>query len=150
MIQISSTQRLKTLLFIVVLFLFSCSSVGVEDNLSVIPYEGPTFTKEDVSDIWTIKEEGGEITLTHIPHGDDEALRALILTLEDVSSSMPRLIDVWQGPLSGGIGNRIRKATVEVQTWALPESISGYIQAELPTGATFGSFFWIDSVEAGR
>lgn len=144
--QNASIPGLSGVLLVFALSSFSCSSVGVEDDLSVIPYEGPMFTKEEVHDTWATVLEGGAITMTRIPHNVEEGAHSLVVTMEDNSGQLPTLIDVWEGPRTGGIGRRLRKATVEIQFWALPDSISGIVRAEHPDGGIRGGSFWIESV----
>ena len=85
--------------------------------------------------------------MTRVQLADQQDGISIVITLENNPNGLPKIIDAWEGPFSGGIGRPIRKVTLEVQHWAFPDSISGFVHGDASTGGRLTAFFWVDRIE---
>lgn len=120
-----------------------CDAV-IDVELRVEDYDGPDLSADDVDGLWSADVAAPTVTLTLGPTHINRDSMAIVMTLEDVPGALPSLEDIWHGPLGGGVGTRIRKATVEVHSWDLDHLISGVVNARLPNGLRMRSTFWVE------
>ncbi len=125
-----------------------CDLFGEDDSLGVTNYEGPAIIGEFVQGVWSATIDGEEVTLRQNFPDRPEGTLSFRITLRNLDDGLPTLVDVWHGPQGGGIGIRIRKAAVEIESWDVEALVSGTIEGRLQHGSITKEAFRVELGES--